>query len=330
MRHAFFLTNRKKAHTLDNNVNSGRIASSFILSKGEGKMAELSLEDKTKGKRIITQFFRTMPGVQKSLMTVFEREGYKGVFRLQNVLYPDNSPEINSVDELRNGLSMILQHIYGMPIEDKEGYFQEIVKCKTPAQVLRKEKESLLNYFYGDLPALKQYLLEDLTDDKEFQFMSALCRKFLGLEGGISDMRGFKKQIRGLQESLADQIAGGKSEEDVIGALKQLKIESAAQAASGAAAEEEDAAPATGGVADEKRKIIQTTLGGEKYKDLRAFLIQTVVAETNFANFQRYLDNALAQSARIEAKDMPSFSEGVRKLKEFRDGLEQEMAGYAN
>ncbi len=292
-------------------------------------MAELSLEDKTKGKRIITQFFRTMPGVQKSLMTVFEREGYKGVFRLQNVLYPDNSPEINSVDELRNGLSMILQHIYGMPIEDKEGYFQEIVRCKTPAQVLRKEKESLLNYFYGDFPALKQYLLEDLTDDKDFQFMSALCRKFLGLEGGISDMRGFKKQIRGLQESLADQIAGGKSEEEIIGVLKQLKAESATQAAS-SAAEEEDAVPATGGVVDEKRKIIQTTLGGDKYKDLRAFLIQTVVAETNFANFQHYLDNALAQSARIEAKDMPSFSEGVRKLKEFRDSLEQEMAGYAN
>ena len=295
-------------------------------------MAELSLEDKTKGKRIITQFFRTMPGVQKTLMTVFEREGYKGVFRLQTVLYPENSTEINSVDELRNGLSMILQHIYGMPIEDKEGYFQEIAKCRTPAQVLRKEKESLLNYFYNDFPTLKQYLLEDLTDDKDFQFMSALCRKFLGLESGISDMRGFKKQIRNLQESLADQISGGASESDLVETLKQLKIESASQPVAAPADQEEEAepVPASGGEADEKRKIILNALGGDHYKDLRSFLIDTVAAEAGFTNFQRYLDNALAGSAKIQASDMPSFSDGVRKLKEFRDSLEQEMAAYAS
>ena len=193
-------------------------------------MSELSLDDKNKGKRIITQFFRTMPGVQKTLMFIFEREGYKGVFRLQNILYPDNSPEINSIDALRNGLSMILQHIYGMPIEDKEGYFQELVKCKTPGQALRKEKESLFNYFFAEFPTLKQYFLEELIEDKEFRFISALCRKYLGLEGGISDMRGFKKQIRGLQESLADQVAGGASEASVVEALKQQKIEMEQQA----------------------------------------------------------------------------------------------------
>ena len=66
-------------------------------------MAELSIEDKSKGKRIITQFFRTMPVVQKNLMTIFERDGYEGVYRLQSVLYPENSPEINSVDTLRKG-----------------------------------------------------------------------------------------------------------------------------------------------------------------------------------------------------------------------------------
>jgi len=296
-------------------------------------MAELSLEDKTKGKRIITQFFRTMPGVQKTLMTVFEREGYKGVFRLQNVLYPENSTEINSVDELRNGLSMILQHIYGMPIEDKEGYFQEIVKCKTPSQVLRKEKESLLNYFYSEFPTLRQYLLEDLTDDKDFQFMSALCRKFLGLESGISDMRGFKKQIRNLQESLADQVANGTSENSLVETLKQLKAEVAAAPVAAPAEEvEEEAEPAaaSGGEADEKRKAILSALAGDKYKDLRTFLIDTVAVEAGFTNFQRYLDNALGQAGRIEANDMSSFSEGLRKLKEFRDSLEQEMAAYAS
>ena len=297
-------------------------------------MAELSLEDKAKGKRIITQFFRTMPGVQKTLMMIFERDGYHGVFRLQNVLYPDNSTEINSVDELRNGLSMILQHIYGMPIEDKEGYFQEITKCKTPAQVLRKEKESLLNYFYSEFPILRQYLLEDLTDDNNFQFMSALCRKYLGLEAGISDMRGFKKQIRNLQESFADQVAGGTSENSLVEILKQLKIESAKAPivveASEDEKEEAEPVPASGGEADEKRKAILSTLVGDKYKDLRSFLIDTVAVEAGFVNFQRYLDNALGKSSGIEATDIPSFSEGLRKLKEFRDSLEREMAAYAS
>ncbi|GAK51344.1 hypothetical protein U14_02587 [Candidatus Moduliflexus flocculans] len=294
-------------------------------------MAELSLEDKAKGKRIITQFFRTMPGVQKTLMMIFERDGYQGVFRLQSVLYPDNSTEINSVDELRNGLSMILQHIYGMPIEDKEGYFQEITKCKTPAQVLRKEKESLLNYFYSEFPILKQYLLEDLTDDNNFQFMSALCRKYLGLEAGISDMRGFKKQIRSLQESFADQVAGGTSENSLVETLKQLKAESAnAPVAAEPSEEEAEPVAASGGETDEKRKAILSALGGDKYKDLRSFLIDTVAVEAGFVNFQRYLDNALGKSSGIEATDIPSFSEGLRKLKEFRDHLEQEMAAYAS
>ena len=157
--------------------------------------------------------------------------------------------------------------------------------------------------------------------------MSALCRKFLGLESGISDMRGFKKQIRNLQESLADQVANGTSENSLVEALKQLKAE---LAAAPAAEEEAEPAAASGGEADEKRKAILSALGGDKYKDLRTFLIDTVAVEAGFANFQRYLDNALGQAGRIEANDMPSFSEGLRKLKEFRDSLEQEMAAYAS
>ena len=291
-------------------------------------MSELSLDDKNKGKRIITQFFRTMPGVQKTLMFIFEREGYKGVFRLQNILYPDNSPEINSIDALRNGLSMILQHIYGMPIEDKEGYFQELVKCKTPGQALRKEKESLFNYFFAEFPTLKQYFLEELIEDKEFRFISALCRKYLGLEGGISDMRGFKKQIRGLQESLADQVAGGASEASVVEALKQQKIEMEQQAAT--ATDVEIPEGEAGDEAKEKQKIIQNALGDQKYTDLRNFLLQKAVVDQNFALFQQFLDHALDVSARHVANDLPSFSAGVEKLKAFRDALELELAVHTN
>ena len=40
----------------------------------------------------------------------------------------------------------------------KEGYFQEILKCKTAKQVVRREKETLINHFYGDFPALKEHL----------------------------------------------------------------------------------------------------------------------------------------------------------------------------
>ena len=291
-------------------------------------MSELSLEDKSKGKRIITQFFRTMPGVQKMLMMIFDRDGYKGIFRLQNILYPDNSPEINSIDALRNGLSMILQHIYGMPIEDKETYFQELVKCKTPAQALRKEKESLFNYFFNNFPTLKQYFLEELIEDKDFRFISALCRKYLGLEGGITDMRGFKKQIRSLEESLADRIAGGESEAAVVDALKQQKIEMEQHAA--AADEVEIPEGEAGDEAKEKQKVIQSALGDQKYADLRNFLMQKVSVDQNFAVFQQYLDNALDASARHVANDMTSFSAGVQKLKAFRDTLEVELAVHTN
>ncbi len=140
-------------------------------------MAGLSAEDKGKGKRIITQFFRTMPGVQKTLMTEFDRGGYKGVYRIQHNLYPDNTTDINSVDTLRKGLSMILQHIYGMPVEDKEGYFQDIVKCKTPSQVIRKEKETLLKYFYEDFVSVRDYLLHELIEDSHYGLMSLFCKK---------------------------------------------------------------------------------------------------------------------------------------------------------
>ena len=44
-------------------------------------MADLSVEDKSKGRRIITQFFRTMPAVQKSLHANGSRGSLHGVDR---------------------------------------------------------------------------------------------------------------------------------------------------------------------------------------------------------------------------------------------------------
>ena len=285
-------------------------------------MADLSIEDKAKGKRIITQFFRTMPGVQKTLTMIFERDGYRGIHRLQHILYPENASEVDSIDSLRKALSMILQHIYGMPVEDKEGYFQDIAKCKTPAQVLRKEKETLLNHFYVDLPQIKAALLQEMIEDNNFAFMSFLCQKILGEENNVSDMRNFKNQIRNLQEAISDHVAAGRSEDDFVNQLKEFKEEFETQ-------KNQPAAPPSvedGNEGNERQQVIQNVFNEEKYHGLRDFLIQTTSSDTNFAIFQQYLDNALPASARHVSNDMNSFSEGVKKLKDFRDRLEQELA----
>lgn len=297
-------------------------------------MASLSVEDKAKGKRIITQFFRTMPGVQKSLMTIFDKDGYEGVFRVQTVLYPDNSAAIDSTDTLRKGLSMILQHIYGMPVEDKEGYFQEIAKCKTANQVVRKEKETLINYFYADFPDLRDFLKEMLIGDTDMRLISMLCQRFLGQEDKVADMRAFKNQIRNVREALAEQISSGVSEEELIGIIREKKAEVDAAPApqSPPSAEEEaeaaagDAAAASPDQAEEKKRIITATLSDDKYQAIRELLLKHVVAEANFATLQGYLDNILTPAARLLMNDLPTFSQGVQKIKEFRDHLEKELA----
>lgn len=283
-------------------------------------MADLSIEDKAKGKRIITQFFRTMPGVQKNLTMVFERDGYKGIHRLQHILYPDNATEVDSIDSLRKALSMILQHIYGMPVEDKEGYFQDISKCRTPSQVVRKEKETLVNHFYVELPQIKEALLHEMLEDNNFAFMGFLCKKMLGEEDGVSDMRSFKNQIRSLQEAISDHVAAGSSEDDFVTQLKDFKSEF----------EKEQQQPSTpsaaggGEAGSEKQQVIQNVFNGDKYQSLRDFLLQTTSDDANFTIFQQYLDNVLP--ARHVANDINSFSEGVKKLKDFRDQLEKELA----
>lgn len=293
-------------------------------------MADLSVEDKAKGKRIITQFFRTMPGVQKNLTTIFDRDGYKGVFRVQNILYPNNSQEINSIDTLRKGLSMILQHIYGMPVEDKEGYFHDLLKCKTPSQVIRKEKETLVNYFYSELPAIKDYFLKELVDDPNYQMSTIICQKFLGEEETVSDMRSFKNQIRNISEALSDEVSGGASEDQLIALIKERKEEVQAQAEAEQVAAEEPGGEELSGEAKEKHQVIMTTLGGDKYHDLRQFLLQTTVTDPNFATFQKYLDNILPSSSRLVTNDMNTFSEGVKKIKEFRDNIEKELSSSTN
>ncbi len=291
-------------------------------------MPELSADDKAKGKRIITQFFRTMPLVQKNLMTIFDREGYKGIHRIQYVLYPENSPEIDSVDTLRKGLSMILQHIYGMPVEDKESYFQDIARCKTPSQVVRKEKETLIHHFYVDLPVLKKYLLSELIEDNGYGFMTILCQKLISEGEKVADMRSFKNQIRNIQDALAERVAGGMSEQELIGTLKEYKQLFQEQQA--------EAPPVPEGITDdtgeasEKRQIILNIFNEEKYTDMRDFLIQKITLDPDFTIFQQYLDNILPSASRLVARDMNTFSEGAQKIKEFRDHLEQEFLSNVN
>jgi hypothetical protein len=291
-------------------------------------MADLSVEDKSKGKRIITQFFRTMPAVQKSLMTVFERDGYAGVSRVQNLLYPDHSSTINSIDTLRKVLSMILQHIYGMPVEDKEGYFHEILKCKTASQVIRKEKETLLNHFYDNVPAIKQYLLDELIEDRDFRFITVLCQNFFEEEEKVSDMRSFKHQIRNLHDAISEQISNGTSEESLITMMKDYKQsleEELTNQSQAASSPKHDEGEVRDGESGQKKQIILDTLDGAKYKDIREFLIQKASVDPNFATFQLYLDNILAPSSRLVANNIQTFSEGVKKIKEFRDSLEKEL-----
>ena len=296
-------------------------------------MATLSVEDKAKGKRIITQFFRTMPGVQKSLLTLFEKDGYQGVFRLQSMLYPDNSTEINSTDTLRKGLSMILQHIYGMPVEDKEGYFQDIVKCKTANQVIRKEKETLVNHFYGKFSTLKDFLKKELVEDRDLRLMNALCKRFLGEEEEVSDMRSFKNQIRNISEAIAEVVSGGTTEDELIAVIKEKKEEVKSQPAPEpspqAAAGRAEAGAATAASDDhseEKKRIIMTKLSDNKYKAIRDVLLKKVTIDPKFSTFQVYLDNILAPSSRLITNNMDTFSQGVQKIKEFRDNLEKELS----
>lgn len=289
-------------------------------------MAELSVEDKSKGKRIITQFFRTMPAVQKSLMTIFERDGYEGIFRIQDVLYPDNSPEINSVDTLRKGLSMILQHIYGMPVEDKEGYFQEILKCRTPAQVVRKEKETLIQYFYQDFSELKQYFLNEFVEEQDYRFVNKLNRLFFAESEEVIDMRGFKNQIRNLKDAIAERIDSGTSQANLIAEFQQYKKELETELEQQSSLEPQIDETSLSTDEKEKQQIILNTLNGSKYQDIRNLLLQKTLIDPQFVTFQRYLDNILPPSARLVATDLHTFSEGVKKVKEFRDNLERELS----
>jgi hypothetical protein len=285
-------------------------------------MAALSVEEKGKGKRIITQFFRTMPGVQKSLLGIFEKDGYEGISRIQKILYPSNSPEINSTDSLRKGLSMILQHIYGMPVEDKEGYFQEILKSKTANQVVRKEKATLVNYFYHDFPELRDHLKNVFMEDHQHRLMTAICKRFIGEEEEVTDMRSFKNQIRNVREVLVQQLESGTDQKTLIGIIDELKTSVKAEPE----LPPEAAAPASDDQSQEKRQIILDTLSDDKYQAIRDVLLKKVIADPQFNTFQTYLDNIQSPSARLVANDIQTFSQGVQKIKEFRDHLEQELS----
>lgn len=290
-------------------------------------MAALSADDKAKGKRIITQFFRTMPGVQKSLLTLFDKDGYDGVYRVQKVMYPDVSTPMDSVDTLRKGLSMILQHIYGMPIEDKEGYFQDILKCKTANQVIRKEKETLVNYFYGDYSAFKDSFRDMMIEDRDFRLMNAVCKKFLGAETeDVTDMRSFKNQIRNVREVIGEEISSGTTEEELLGLIKEQKEELESQPAPAESDAEAGGDATSDDQIGEKRRIITEILGDDKYTAIREVLLQNTVTDPNFSTFQTYLDNILAPSSRVVANSLDAFSQGVQKIKEFRDTLENELA----
>jgi len=59
----------------------------------------------------------------------------------------------------------------------------------------------------------------------------------------------------------------------------------------------------------------------KKYKAIREVLLNKVIIDPNFATLQVYLDNILSPSARLITNDMKTFSQGIQKIKEFRDNL---------
>lgn len=94
---------------------------------------DISPEDMEKGKRIISQYFRAMmPGTHDHIMNIWEQEGYIGIGRLKTLFYPDQPVEINSIDTVRKGLSMILMHLMRVSVEDKEAYFLEVLQDEHP------------------------------------------------------------------------------------------------------------------------------------------------------------------------------------------------------
>jgi len=188
----------------------------------------ISADDKGKGKRIIMQFFKTMPNVQRALLALFEKDEYEGIQRLQQILYPTSSEQVDSVDALRKGLSKILQHIYSIPFEDKEGYFLEVMKCKSAKEVLRKEKGALIEYYHGTNPKFKEYLTRALLEDDDHGVFSQICRELLGREEEIKDLRNFKNNLRELQGAFAERLASGNTEEMILEDLKRkMKASSA-------------------------------------------------------------------------------------------------------
>ncbi len=96
-------------------------------------------------------------------------------FRIQDVLYPDNSPEINSVDTLRKGLSMILQHIY-VPVEDKA--ISGDSQMRTPARSCSQRKRDLNPIFLSGFSELKQYFFNEFVEEQDYRFVNKLNRLF--------------------------------------------------------------------------------------------------------------------------------------------------------
>lgn len=318
----------------------------------------VSPEDKGKGKRIILQFFKTMAHVQRALLVLFEKDEYQGIQRLLLLLNPESKLEIDSIDNLRRGLSMILQHIYSLPFEDKEGHFLELMRCKSHQEVLQKEKSAFIDYFLSNQPQFKGYLKQVAVDDDNYYVFNQICRELLDRQEEVKDLRTFKSSLKELQSVLAQRIANGSREEAMLEDLKEKvkKVPSSGSIPtpkSGFSPLElipDDKSPQTpigeeigkydspkapehtsllslqSPSGEEKRRVIETILNGPKYESLRKVLLKTVVEDPQFHTFQSYLNNILSPPERIVAIDLDSFSKGLQRIKEFRDNLERELS----
>ena len=169
-----------------------------------------------------------------------------------------------------------------------------------------------------NLADIKQYLLDALVEDQDYRFANKLGQKFLTDSEEVSDMRGFKNQIRNVKDAIAERVDSGVSQQSLIDDLKEYKQEVENEIAEQPTLEPQIDDSSLSSDEVEKKQIILNTLQETKYQDIRNVLLEKTLVDPGFATFQHYLDNILPASSRVVANDLHTFSEGVKKIKEFR------------
>lgn len=185
-------------------------------------MMGITRKDQEQGQQIIAECFHPMPEIQKQLANIFDREHYAGIQRIVKLFSSNPSFEINSIETLRNGLNMIMRHVYEIPLQDKEEYFQEVLTCQTPLQVCRIGKTKLIAIIFHDLPGFEEYFRRMLVEDDDYRLMNTLCRNFIREEEAVADICSFNRQLQQLYQQFQGLIAFETTEAKLLARLQEM------------------------------------------------------------------------------------------------------------